>query len=928
MRTCRPAPLARSLVAAAVAFALVAGCADEKPAALVASAKEYLARKDFKASEIQLKNALQQEPQNAEARYLLGLSLNESGDFVSAEKELRRALEYKYPAERVYPELARALERQGELKKLVADLGDKSAPDPAGQAALKSVLGDAYIGLGQPKAAKAAYAAALSALPGYPRARVGEARLVALDRNLDGAMRITDDVLAQAPGLPEALALKADLLLAAGKPAEAIAARTELVKVQPNDLQARFALISLLINEQKYELATSELGAMKKAAPGDVRASYLEGLIAFRKGDANKARESVQQVLKVAPDNPMVQQLAGAIEYQLGSLSTAEDLLRKVIARNPQNLYARNVLVATLLRNGQASKAEEVLAQSLAAAPNDPGVLRLAGEVAFATGDVAKAAEYYDQAATGEKENAAVRTRLGQLRLASGDAERAMKDFEAASLMDPTQFQADLALIATHLRMREYDKALAAVDALEKKQPKSAVPWNVRGVVQTARGDMKGARASYSKALELQPSFVVAARNLARLDIADNNPGAAKKRMEDILAREPSNESALASLAEIEAATGGSKESVAAILERGVKTNPNSPGMRLALITFYTRVNDPKAALAAAQAAASVLPNDLRITDTLGVLQQATGDTKGAIETFGRLVEQAPQSPAAQLRLASAQLAAKDYDGSIASLRKADQLRPDSSETRRQIVAVQIAAGRIDDALAEARTVQKARPKEGAGFALEGDVMAAQKRFAEAAEAYKQAVRTQPAAPFVARLHTMLRESGKPAEADAIATKWIKENPKDTLVRMQVADQDLRNKDYRRAVKLYREVAELQPNNAIVLNNLAWALNETKDPTAVAVAEKALALAPSSPGVADTLGWILVTRGETQRGVELMRKASAAAPGAAEIRLHLAKALMKTGDHAGARKELEAILALAGASPVKGEAEALLKGLQ
>jgi putative PEP-CTERM system TPR-repeat lipoprotein len=272
-------------------------------------------------------------------------------------------------------------------------------------------------------------------------------------------------------------------------------------------------------------------------------------------------------------------------------------------------------------------------------------------------------------------------------------------------------------------------------------------------------------------------------------------------------------------------------------------------------------------------------------------------------------------------------VAAKDYDGAIASLRKADQLRPESAEARRQIVAVQLAAGRTDDALNEARGLQKAKPTDGAGFALEGDVMAAQKRYTEAADAYRKALTLQPAAPYVMRAHAMLVNAGKVTEADAVATKWMKDNPKDTAVRMYLADRELADKDYRGAVKLYREVAGLQPNNPIVLNNLAWALNEIKDPTALQTAEKALSLAPTSPAIADTVGWILFSRGETQRGLDLMRKASAAAPNVPDIRLHLAKALLKTGDTAAAKKELETLVAQ-GATPVKGEAETLLKGLQ
>ena len=165
------------------AAALAAGCGPgNDPAKLVASAKAYIAKNDGAAATIQLKNALQQAPENGEARYLLGKLLLESGDPVSAEKELRRALEYKYAPAAVAPQLAKVMLQLGQAKQLASEFGATTLDDPAAQAALKSELGYAHIALGQFKEAGAAFAAALAAVPGDPRARVGEARLLAIDR--------------------------------------------------------------------------------------------------------------------------------------------------------------------------------------------------------------------------------------------------------------------------------------------------------------------------------------------------------------------------------------------------------------------------------------------------------------------------------------------------------------------------------------------------------------------------------------------------------------------------------------------------------------------------------------------------------------------------------------------------------------------------
>ena len=77
----------------------------------------------------------------------------------------------------------------------------------------------------------------------------------------------------------------------------------------------------------------------------------------------------------------------------------------------------------------------------------------------------------------------------------------------------------------------------------------------------------------------------------------------------------------------------------------------------------------------------------------------------------------------------------------------------------------------------------------------------------------------------------------------------------------------------------------------------------------------------------DTQGWILVAQGKTSRGVELLRMASGLSPQDADIRLHFAKALLKSGDKAGAKTELEAVAVLTQASPARAEAQQMLKEL-
>ncbi len=920
----------RSVLRAALlvaAAALGAGCSQDSPEKLLASAKGFMEKKDYRSAEVQLKGVLQKQPELAEARYLFGVALMETGDYPSAEKEFRKAIEYGHAPGAAYPKLARALMMQGHAKKVVSELGDKRPDDPAARAALDTELGFAHLALGQAKEARAAFAAALAGKPGDPLARIGEARVIAVEGDVDGAMKIVDDVLARSPGLAEGMLLKAELHAARKEPDAAIAAMREVITAQPLNAGARFSTGLMLIETRKFDEAAAEIEAMKKAVPRDVRAQYLEALLAFQQRVPAKAREAIQQVLKVAPEHGPSLILAGATEYQLGAFVAAEDYLRRGVARQPQNNYARSQLAATYLRLGKPDQAEEALEPGLRQSPNDPQLLRVAGEVALSHQDAKKAREYYERAAAVSKSDATVRARLGQVKLATGDTEGGLKDLESAAEMDPGGMQADLAIISAHLSKREFDKALAIADRLAQKQPKSPLPPTIRGGILGAKGDRKGARSSFEKALELQPDYLPAARNLARLDITDKRPDAARKRLEAIVAKDPKNEQALLSLATVQAATGASATEVTATLDRAVTANPTAVRARLAAINQRLQANDAKGAVTAAQAAVAAIPDNAQIVEALGRAQLAAGDSQQAITAYNRLVALMPQSPGPLILLGRAQAAAKDYDAAAQTLRKAMAMEPTRTGALQQLITVQLAAGKPEEALAEARALQKERPKDATGFVLEGEVLLAQKKTNEAISAYTEALKRQAVPVLAVRLHALLAAANRSAEADALAARWLKEHPKDAAMRLHLAEVDLRRKDYKAAAKGYRELLALQPENALVLNNLAWALAEQNDPAALGYAEKAYALAPNSPAIADTLGWMLVERGDAKRGTEILAKAAGAAPKVAEIRLHYAKALLKAGDRAGAKRELEAVAALPGEGPPKKEAAELLRKL-
>ena len=916
-------------LAGPVLLALLLGAcgARESPEAMLASAKTYVAKKDYKSAVIQAKNVLQKDANSAEGRYLLGVALLHNGDAAGAEAELRKALSFDYAKDEIALPLAQALLAQRQYKKLTDEYSDVALGSPPDQAALKIALANAYNAQGKPDLYREALAAALVADPDNASALLVQAREKAAARDFDGALATVESVLAKQPASYEAWQLKGDVLRTGkGQADAALLAFRKAVEIKPDFEAGHAAIVETLMAQGKPDDAAKQIELLKKAAPKSYRAKYLETLLAYQKKDFKLARDLSRDLMQLAPNNPLALQLSGAIELQADSLMQAEAYLAKAVQLAPQATLARRLLVTTYLRSNQNDKAVAALQPLVKGETPDAATNALAGQVYLQSGDVARAQQYLAEAAKQDPKNSKTRTSLALTHLSDGRGEAGFAELQEIAATE-SGVTAQMALIGAHLRRNEYDQALKAIDALEKKQPDKPLAPNLRGRTLLARNDLAGARASFERALALDATHFQSVAALASLDVVEKKPDEARKRFEALLAKDPKNSKAMLALAELRARSGGKKEEVADLIRKAVNADPADKVPRLLLVEFLLRVNEPKQALSAAQSAVATIPESPELLDALGRAQQASGDMNQALITYNKVSAMQPGSPLPLMRLANAHMAAKDKDAAAAMLRKALAVKPDFLDAQKGLVGLTLEGGNLPEALAIAATVQKQRPKEAVGYLLEGDAQASQKKWEPAGEAYRRGLKQVPSPDLAAKLHFALGKLDKKAERDKLAATWIKDNPKDTGFRLYLADAALAGKDYASAEKEYLNVIQVQPTNAIAYNNLAWVTGKLNKDGAIAYAEKAIALVPNQPAYADTLAMLLSDKDNYAQALEWENKALALQPDNPVFRLNLAKIHIKGGKKDLARKELDELAKLGDKFRGQDEVASLLKSL-
>ncbi len=885
---------------------LLLGCGSGTSTGDIAAGKAHLEKGDHVAAAIELKTVLQQNPESAEARYLLGIALRKAGNLSAAEIELRKAAAAGFDKTLVHPELIAVLSESAQFAKVLTEAKPDDSRSSKVKAELQARLGDALLATGKRDKARAAFEDSLATDPNSSGGKLGFARLSAMDRDFSKAHRLTDEALAAAPDALDALQFKADLFVAEGKGKEAIAVYAKALELRPASVSLYLGFVPLLIADRDLKGATEQLGKLKKSAPDTIVGTYLEGLIAYAKGDRGRARELARIALKDAPDFPQALLLAGQTEHDLGGYVQAEEHLKKVVALRPESPQPRRLLASTYFRAGQLARAQETIAPLLKATSADGGAWLLAGEFALSAGDTSDAVEKFEKAVALQPKNTFYQARLGLARLAAGgnQSARAVQDLQALSAADPTQYDADLALLNYFLGARNFDKAAAAVEILERKQPENPLSHNLAGVVALAKKDPSRARAAFSRALELQPAFYPAARNLALMDRQDKKPDSAAARYEQFLTHDPRNEEALLALVNLTQETKKSPGAVEAAIERVIAANPGSVRGHMAKIELLLRAGNAKGALLAAQQAHAALPDNSLIMSALAKTQLLTGDNTQAAISYGKLAAMEPKSPIPLIGKADAYIASRDWANAMDALKAAGERDPNAVLSMSGLVKVGVLAGKFATARSDAVAIQKRFPSNAMGYLLEADVLLAQNQADEAERVLRTAQKKLDAPMITFRLFGFLHDMKKPTEADAVISEWLSKHPNDSSAIQFAAQYHTAKNRHDEAARWYRLALKAKPDDVAAMNNLAWTLGELGDASALPLGMKALEAAPNNPDVLDTVAGLLVKSGDTAKGTELLAKAVELAPNRPGLRISYAKALIAQGKRDDAEKQL------------------------
>ncbi len=892
------------------------------------NAKGYLAEKNLRAAAIELKNALQANPDNAEARYLLGLNNLDFGDVAGAEKEFRRAIKAGWNEEQANIGLARALILSNAYQNVIDEIKIKDEYSPNARANLYALRAAAFLGQDKRDLAQTALSEGARLDPKAFHVLKTTIHLDLINADLTEADKALKQALAAYPESQELLLLDAVAALQEQDNARAAEALKKVIDLEPKKIatiygrQARLRLASLQITEKQIEQAHVTLEPLFKLFPKDPQTNYLGGLLAFAEGDYEKSEERLLKVLEVAPEHIQTILLYGTVSFQKKKYQQAANYLSKYINVAPGNIGARKLLGRSYMMLGQGEQAQKVLKQGLDTDADDVELLALVGLNEMREGNLTSGIESLAKAAEFAPENTALRKELAMAYITSGETELAIQELNLILAKSDEKGNTKTLLVLAHLKAGQPAKAIDTALEILGENPDNPAAITLVGSVFAATGDKKEARNYYDKALKLNPGNPQASFAMAQLEESEGNLSAATTMYQAMVDADTKSIAPMLALARL-ADKQGDKEGLFTWLERARAEASQQVQPRILLTEAYLNDGDLQKAEIVAKESRVIAPDNSVVRAQWSRILMRGQRYNEALTILTDLIEDEPDSVYARLLLTETYLNLKQTEDAIAQLKTALEKDPNSLGGLTLMARIALEEGNFEEVEEYAKKIQSLHPQVYVGYELEGDAWSARRDYANAKNQYEEAWKRKPSSNLAIKLATIAARMADPAGVDILRT-WTREHEDDIKARQALATLLQTAGQQKEAVQIYQELLAKQPDNFVVLNNLAGLYQQMKNPKAVELAERAYRLAPDNPGVQDTYGWILVQAGQLDKGRNLLKQAFDALPGVAEVRYHYAATLIRSGQQTEGSAMLKTLLSEAAQFEGREEAEKLL----
>lgn len=836
------------------------------------SAKVYQQQGQLRAAMLEARNAIRLSPDAANAYVALARILNDTGAYSSTITMLDSVVAQQPD---VAPELAVA---NIEIKKYRTAL-DVMQTYPAAPTNAALYYQQAYltvqanIALGE----KDAYTKALETFKALPEsgsdAKYLEANILLAQGQSESAFSILQEVIAADENHFEALFLLGSLALyenqltiAEGYLTKALALlpTTDVITIDRTKVLGQ--LTEVLIQQGRTSEAYTYQKLLAEANPerNAAQQKFSDAMEYYQQGKFSEAEQILKELRKSFPDDKNTATLLGMVEFQQGSDQNAIDLFDQFI--DPETATSSVIQAAALakFRSNQMDDAISLLKSAAEQQPNNPAILATYG-LALLDRDPASsdAAIALEKSLALEPTQQRIRIALAKRYMTIEQPEQAIAQLQKAYEAQPMDLFVQQTYFKTLLGNgldKRAEEVLKDFQRQYQNTPRSAF---LQGWFALYKKDYKAAEGFFAQALsikgndEKQLSFA----GLAQIYSEQNQPHKAIVAWQSIIELDPKNLNAyrpwLAQVMKLNRA----KEAIDFLDGLAVKSGDWQPSAVLAQLLSSNQQN---------QAALTHIDKALEKSNGAHNVKQIAANLYTVYA--GEL------------------LATNNIDSARTYLLKASSLFPDNITYLAGLVEIEIAADKIPEAQRVLDQFERSSQSEPGLIYLQGLIRLAEGRQEDALSLYQKSWELKPTELAAEGIYKQYASLNRKSEAEKFALEWQEKFPQSYRASLILALDAQGKNDIPAAIEGYERALKKVPQSPVLLNNLAWSYYLEKDSRAEETAKRAYELAPNSPAILDTYGWILVESGKVSEGVSYLERAANLAQDNAEIQGHLDEA--------------------------------------
>lgn len=871
----------------------VVSCSETKTIIeLKADANASIQSGDVSTAIILVKNIIKENPNDGEARFMLGKVYTKNDDFINAEKELNKAKELNFISPDLKILIAKILLAKNEFDEVINTLDPSSFNSNENKILAHIMMGKAYLSQDNIKEAKKNIDKSNAIDSNSIHSILGLALISSYQSNTTQALKLIDKIIDKSSVLPEMLLLKGSIESKMKSFELAAETYSSYLKLKPKSLMAKTLVAHNLIRAEKFQKAQIVVDELLLITDQHPTVNLLAAQLALVAKKYELSKELSYKVL-MSTNNGLAQMISGISDYYLNNDEQAYYQLNAIADDLPTSHKIHQILAVLQLKLGYTDELSKTLAKIDNQDVDNADLFVNIGKGLAQQGDFQGANQLFDRAVKISPNNAKIKTKQGTLKLLQNNDESGIEYLQEAITIDPTLKEANIALAMAYLKLNELGKATEIAEKWLSKDPNNIYALLLRGNIAIKATEFDLAKKYFNQAATIDNNNITSLFNLAVIEAEQKNYKASTEILYKLIDINKEYSQAYRLLINNSMQLNEEDELKNKLVEL-IKNYPKSVLPRIILsrkLNIEKKYQDANSILTALNnyedlpaVYFSTLSHNYftqkkyqEMEDLYSAWEKAQPNNVEAYTLHLKFLDQQKHYKSA-LKLSQTALKNKN-------LAKDFQLL--SFESYFLLLTNQ-----LEQASKKIHSLAQINPNDRFVLRIQGQISLIKKDYELAVQYLKKSFEQTGniyTGLYLATAYTNLNDTDS---AIKLLEAGLIKSPSNNIYRKFIAGLYMKNSP-KDAIRHYQEVILNDPKDFIALNNLAWTVFQENDiEQAFKYASQAYNLAPEHPQISDTLAVILISKKQFKEAIDILTKAKVLAGSNTEIKLHLAKALI------------------------------------